>query len=158
MGEYSGGNRDGGGVSTDEWMTPKWLAEALGPFDLDPCGSASSHIDAPSRYGLDLGLDGLTLPWSGSVFVNGPYSDPMPWCKRLRDHTGPWCALWKLDPSTKWWSALMEASPIVTPFRKRIKFEGDVSWTANFPSVLVFSAWAPPSGLKRHLWLKEFAQ
>lgn len=24
-------------VSTDEWYTPRWLIDALGPFDTDPC-------------------------------------------------------------------------------------------------------------------------
>lgn len=24
---------------TNDWITPKWLIDALGPFDLDPCAS-----------------------------------------------------------------------------------------------------------------------
>lgn len=24
-------------VSSDEWYTPKWVIDELGPFDLDPC-------------------------------------------------------------------------------------------------------------------------
>jgi hypothetical protein len=101
--------------------------------------------------------NGLDQPWSGSVFVNGPYSNPLPWCKRLRDHDGPWCALWKLDPTTKWWAVLMEAMPTVAYFRKRLKFEGEQSMTANFPSVLVYSAWRPPAALVPHLWLPTYA-
>ena len=143
-------------MSTDEWCTPKWLADALGPFDLDPCGNDSSHIRAARRY--TIADDGLAQVWTGSVFVNGPYSNPLPWCERLRDHQGPWCALWKLDPSTRWWAALMEASPTVAPFRKRLKFEGNVAMTANFPSVLVYSAWRPPAELVPHLWLQAFAR
>jgi len=143
-------------VSTDEWCTPKWLADALGHFDTDPCGNASSHINAVMRYGLDIGRDGLVEPWIGSTFLNFPYSKPLPWCMRARDHYGPWVVLAKLDPTTKWWAALMEASPTVAPFRKRLKFEGEQSMTANFPSVLVWSAWRPPAALVPHLWLSSY--
>jgi len=143
-------------MSTDSWNTPQWLADAVGRFDLDVCGNATSNINAALRYGLDIGRDGLIEPWIGTVYCNGPYSDPLPWCKRLRDHHGPWVALWKLDPTTKWWSVLMEASPTVAPFRKRLKFEGEQSMTANFPSVLVWSAWRPPAALVPHLWLSSY--
>jgi hypothetical protein len=152
-------------MSTDNWCTPKWLAEALGPFDLDPCSNAASHVRAGQRFGLEYDIDGIEEPWCStdktagpwSVFCNPPYSNPLPWAKRLRDHTGPWCALLKLDPSTKWWAVLMEAMPTVAPFRKRLKFEGEQSMTANFPSVLVYSAWRPPAALVPHLWLPTYA-
>lgn len=29
-------------VSTDEWYTPRWIIDELGPFDLDPCAPAAS--------------------------------------------------------------------------------------------------------------------
>lgn len=145
-------------MSTDEWCTPAWLAALLGEFDLDPCSNDRSHVRAGVRLSLEQGHDGLTAPWFGSVFVNGPYSDPLPWCRRLRDHRGPWCALWKLDPTTRWWATLMEANPTVAPFRKRLKFEGEQSMTANFPSVLVYSAWRPCTELAQHLWLSTYAR
>lgn len=144
-------------MSTDEWSTPKWLAETLGHFDTDPCGNAKSHISATMRYGLDIGRDGLVEPWIGSVFLNFPYSKPLPWCERARKHYGPWVVLAKLDPSTRWWSVLMEASPTVAPFRKRLKFEGEKSMTANFPSVLIYSCWKPPAALVPHLWVQGYA-
>jgi hypothetical protein len=149
-------------VTSDSWVTPRWLADLLGRWDLDPCSNAQSHIRSGYQCSLDgsgtLG-DGLQADWrSGwSVFVNPPYSNPLPWCERLRDHDGPWCALLKLDPSTRWWATLMDASPTVAPFRKRIKFEGDRAMTANFPSVLVYSAWRPSRELAAHLWLPTYA-
>ena len=145
-------------MSTDEWCTPRWLARELGTWSLDPCGNADSHIESDRRFGLDLGIDGLETPWTGSVFVNPPYSNPLPWCQRLAAHNGPWCALLKLDPSTKWWAALMEATPTIAPFRKRLKFEGTVAMTANFPSVLIYSAWRPNPALAQHLWLPTYAR
>lgn len=151
----------GSKLTTDDWCTPRWLADALGKFDLDPCGNARSHVQAMYRAGLDIGVDGLAMDWaedwSGrSVFCNPPYSRPLPWAQKLAAHDGPWCALLKLDPTTRWWAALMEAAPTVAPFRKRLKFEGDVAMTANFPSVLVYSAWRPSRELAGHLWLPTY--
>ncbi len=143
--------------STDNWNTPAWLAEALGPFDLDPCSNASSHVLTERSCALP--DDGLALDWRNrSVYLNWPYSNPLPWARKVAAHVGPWCVLAKLDPSTRWWAALMEACPTVAPFRKRIKFEGDKAMTANFPSVLVWSAWRPPAALVPHLWLQTWAQ
>ncbi len=143
---------------SDCWNTPRWLADALGPFALDPSSNPTSHVKAERTYQVEHNEDGLILPWVGSVFLNPPYSKPLPWCLRLRDHDGPWCALVKLDPTTKSWAALMEASPTVAPFRKRLKFEGEQSMTANFPSALVYSAWRPSAALVPHLWLRSYAQ
>jgi hypothetical protein len=145
-------------VSTDEWSTPKWLADALGQFDIDPCWNVNAHTQATVTYTGISGDCGLAAQWFGSVFCNPPYSNVLPWATKLRDHNGPWCALVKLDPTTRWWSVLMEATPTVAPFRKRLKFEGEQSMTANFPSVLVYSAWRPPAALVPHLWLPSYAQ
>lgn len=31
-------------VSSDEWYTPKWVIDELGPFDLDPCSPITPPI------------------------------------------------------------------------------------------------------------------
>lgn len=150
-------------MSTDEWNTPKWIADLLGGFDFDPCSNPHSHVKAfavCSRTGVPLqseghGSDGLVRNWSlyESVFINPPYSDVGPWATKLANYRGSWCALVKLDPTTKWWAALMSARPAVAPFRKRIKFQGDKAMTANFPSVLVYKGWTPSDDLAKHLWI-----
>ncbi len=146
-------------TTADSWCTPRWLADAQGPFAIDPCSNEASHIDAPCALtGAGDHDDGLTYPWGrASVFCNPPYSNPLPWCLKLRDHEGPWVALVKNDSTTRWYAALMEASPSMAPFRKRLKFEGDKSMTANFSSLLVWSRWSPPAALRPHLWLPSFA-
>ena len=150
----------GSTLTSDGWFTPKWLADALGRFDLDPCSNVNSHVRASMTASLDgtsSYSDGLAVIWAGrSVFVNPPYSNVMPWARKLTEHTGPWVALLKLDPTTKWWAELMRAMPAVAPFRKRIKFEGTLNMTANFPSVLVYNAWRPPVALRPHLWLPTY--
>lgn len=151
---------------TDGWCTPKWLADALGYFDLDPCSNARSHIRADVTCSRDgnsrkcVSRDGLDHPWlDDRVFVNPPYSDVGPWALRLVEHAGPWVALVKLDTTTRWWSTFMRAAPVVAPFRKRLKFESGKGKdaTANFPSVLIYSAWRPRAALVPHLWLPTYA-
>lgn len=153
---------------SDGWCTPAALAGLLGDFDLDPCGNARSHVLAVRQCALDHEderyRDGLAFDWrskSGqglSVFVNPPYSNVMPWALKLVAHQGPWVALLKLDSTTKWWAHLMTAMPTVAPFRKRIAFESDNggTMTANFASVLIWSAWRPPVDLVPHLWLPRY--
>lgn len=143
--------------STDAQCTPRDLAIALGPFDLDPCSSPRSHILATHSYELERGEDGLVLPWRPrvwSVFVNGPYSNPKPWCERLAKHTAPWCSLWKLDPTTKWFAILVESGASWAPFRKRLRYErpGNCG-SADFPSVLVWRDWTVPAAVKERLWM-----
>ena len=51
-------------VSTDDWYTPKWIIDTLGPFDLDPCAPPADvrpYEIAPTAYTKD--DDGLSHEW-----------------------------------------------------------------------------------------------
>jgi len=147
--------------STDAQNTPRELALALGVFGIDVCTNPRSHIRSFKTFMLEHGQDGLAEPWTlspggpaASVWCNGPYSDPLPWCERLARHTGPWAALWKLDTTTRWFDVLMRACDAWACFRDRITFErpGNCG-TANFSSVLVWGGgWVPPLELAPYLW------
>ncbi len=72
--------------TSDEWITPPEIIKALGPFDLDPCGS----IDQPwpcARRMLTVDQDGRMRPWDGVVWLNPPYGKQTGlWLSRLADH------------------------------------------------------------------------
>jgi len=100
---------------SDATCTPKWLADYLfethGWFDLDPCSNPRSWIHAHWAYSLEKGLDGLRLPWRGSVFKNNPFSAPLEWqLKAQHELSIGRCTelveLCKMDPGTKWWDAI----------------------------------------------------
>ena len=140
--------------STDAQCTPRDLALDLGEFDLDVCSNPRAHIRAVRSFMLEHGEDGLSEPWFGSVYCNGPYSDPLPWCERLRVHVDPWCSLWKLDPTTQWWRELMAGCDAWAPFRTRLRYErpGNCG-SADFPSALVWGGgWQPGERLLSWLW------
>jgi hypothetical protein len=77
--------------SSDDWRTPnttdqpvvKLVRKALGgDIWLDPCSDSASSIPASVRYWKN--TDGLAQhnTWSKTVFINPPFSDPLPWVER----------------------------------------------------------------------------
>lgn len=69
----------------DTWLTPSWILDKLGRFDLDPCAADEfpSRI-APQYFTAE--LNGLTRPWFGRVFMNPPFSNLTPWLERMSQH------------------------------------------------------------------------
>ena len=70
---------------SDDWLTPPWLLEQLGEFDLDPCCPPSMPWRTAKRM-LTLDDDGLHADWSGRVWLNPPYSEILPWVAKLARH------------------------------------------------------------------------
>ena len=121
---------------SDATCTPKWLADRLPIVDVDPASNFRSHIRARWSFSLEKFLDGLKLPWRGSVFLNHPYSKPMPWIvKLIEELTSGRCTdaivLSKMDSSPRWWDLLTQAVardgvyyyPDLWLFKKRIQFD-----------------------------------
>jgi hypothetical protein len=70
---------------TDVWLTPPWIIDTLGPFDLDPC-AATNPPWATATTMFTESDNGLAQPWHGFVWCNPPYSDAWTWLERLADH------------------------------------------------------------------------
>jgi len=71
----------------DEWLTPRWILDALGGFDLDPCAPVSRPWDTAKHYYTELD-DGLHKEWFGRVWCNPPfhrYHRPM-WMRKMAEH------------------------------------------------------------------------
>lgn len=72
--------------TSDDFLTPPELVEAMGIFDLDPCSSHRQERPlANLRYCFPED-NGLLLPWVGSVFVNPPFSELKDWVSRFVLH------------------------------------------------------------------------
>jgi len=85
------GSHQSRNMRTDEWLTPKWITDTLGPFDLDPCSPIIRPWDtARVHYTLSTELfqpDGLSQPWFGRIWLNPPYGKHTGvWLKKLSDH------------------------------------------------------------------------
>ena len=106
----------------DRWLTPLEVVQALGEFDLDPCG-APNHELALHTYLLENQDNGLVDEWFGRVWLNPPYGRAMrSWVERLVEH-GTGTALIPVAAGTKLWQEVVfkEASAIHF-YRHRIKF------------------------------------
>ena len=153
--------------ASDTYCTPRWLTARLPLVDLDPCSNPRSTIRSRRSAMLERGQDGLALPWSGSVFLNWPYSDPLPWAQKLRaELEAGRCTsaiiLCKLDTSTMWWDETIRPVQGVWPEQwhpfTRIAFDeppalvaariargGTAKSSTNFCSVLIHHRGAGPT-------------
>jgi hypothetical protein len=128
------------GTSTrGSWCTPKKYADAVGRFDLDPFSNERSHIQADRHCMLERGDDGLghgrepgwfytrglgyvqaRVDWR--VWLQPPY-DIVTAAIRHYKHTR-FTALFRLDPSTRWFGELYAASELIlVPRADRIQFD-----------------------------------
>ena len=99
-------------TSSDTWLTPRWLLEAMPAIDLDPCSAPSRHTPAKRHIVGIEGGDGLAEPWSGVVFCNPPYSrGSLPvWlakCVAERSRCDAIVALVPAAVGTKYWHELV---------------------------------------------------
>lgn len=112
----------------DCYCTPEWFCELLPEVDLDPCSNPRSHIAARRTYQLEHGEDGLKLSWSGSVFLNPPYSNLDPWAERLYDEMTAGRVtdagvLVNVDTSTYWWRAFTHVARCQLALYRRVSFD-----------------------------------
>lgn len=119
---------------SDDWGTPQWLMSMFDDW-FDPCPLGAWHHN------------GLNLEWgvySDRIYVNPPYSNPMPWVeKAIFENTEHGCTvvlLLKHDSSTRWYAKLKEAGARFLMIEGRLKYEGPNSRACAFPSVLAVLA------------------
>ena len=117
-----------GHALSDSYTTPLWLTAILPEVSLDPASNPRSTVRAKRTYSLEKKMDGLKLPWTGSVFVNWPYGDPLPWARKLIEEINAGrcteaIVLAKLDSSTQWFQTLISVKPVeLWTFDRRIQF------------------------------------
>lgn len=115
--------------ANDEYATPAWLYDGIFRGWFDPCPLRSMSEDR---------TDGLSIEWKGDrIFINPPYSNPLPWVKQAIEEARKGktvVLLLKHDSSTAWWRMLHEAGAHFLPVMGRLNFNGK---PAPFPSVLV---------------------
>lgn len=127
--------------STDEWLTPKYILDELGPFDLDPATPASQPWPTAAKtYSLERGEDGLLLPWEGRVFLNPPYSNWVPFVKKLKEHGNGIALIFARVETKGFFDHVWNDADALFFFKARLKFcypDGTVGSSATAPSVLI---------------------
>lgn len=110
-------------IENDEWYTPSWVFEALGAeFDLDPCSPGAPPSTVPARTLFTKADNGLARDWSGSVWLNPPFSSKRAWYERLLAH-GDGIALMPAKTETHDLQIYMGAADLLIFVKGRIYFE-----------------------------------
>lgn len=146
--------------SNDDLGTPRWILELvrqMGPIAVDPCSNAWSIV-CPTFHewrGESPDDDGLEGDWynkvsrdidHGSVFVNPPYSCPLPWAKKIAAEHARGCevfALVKCAPTTQWWKVLVSCASARIDFHKRITFDGGRFKSGQIDSTMFYCGHSP---------------
>jgi len=112
-------------VTTDDWYTPRWLIEKLGPFDCDPCaapGSVRPFQIAPTCWTKE--DDGLHKMWNGTVWMNPPYSRDLlrAFCEKLARYNNGIALLINRQDNLLWQEVIFPAAKSMIFMRNRVKF------------------------------------
>ena len=125
----------------DEWLTPKYITDALGPFDLDPCSPGDRRPWDTANYHLDESDNGLVAPWFGKVWCNPPYGrETFKWLAKLANHGNGIALVFARTETVGFFEQVWERADAVFFFKGRLKFwyvDGTEADTANAPSCLI---------------------
>lgn len=71
----------------DEWITPRYILDALGPFDLDPAAAVNQPWPTAKRM-LTVNTDGMRFDWTGRVWLNPPFNryKRIDWMQKMAEH------------------------------------------------------------------------
>lgn len=71
----------------DEWITPRWILDSLGDFDLYPCSPTDRPWDTANNH-FTIEDDGLSLSWFGRVWCNPPFNryEKGKWMAKMAEH------------------------------------------------------------------------
>jgi len=73
---------------TQEWLTPQWILEPLGMFDLDPCAPELNKYWVNAKNFFNIYDDGLSKKWFGRVWLNPPFNRYQvgKWLEKMANH------------------------------------------------------------------------
>lgn len=112
-------------VSSDEWYTPRWLIDTLGPFDTDPCAPpADVRPFEIAQLCYTKEDDGLAHDWQGVVFMNPPYSRVLlrQFCEKMAEHNNGIALLVNRQDNVMWQEVIFPTAKSMIFMRNRVKF------------------------------------
>ena len=124
----------------EDWLTPRYILEALGPFDLDPCSPIDRPWDTAASH-VTIVDNGLKREWVGRVWLNPPYGNQTEeWMKRLAMHGDGVALIFARTETASFFPWVWDYATALLFLRGRLHFwtkEGREGGAAGAPSVLV---------------------
>lgn len=110
-------------VSSDEYYTPRWIIDQLGPFDLDPCSPEQRPWDT-AKIHLTKQQDGLLYDWVGRVWLNPPYIKKLltSFVRKLADHNNGIALLINRTDNLLFQEVIFPKAASMLFMRNRVKF------------------------------------
>ena len=102
-------------------LTPRWLLDPLGPFDLDPCAAPSPRPwDCAA---VNWSSDGLSSKWFGRVWLNPPFHryEVATWLGAIAEH-GDGIALIHARTETDWFAIAWRRAQALLFLGRRVRF------------------------------------
>lgn len=108
----------------DEWLTPREIVQALGPFDLDPCSPITRPWDTAKRH-LTMKDDGLSQPWDCKerVWLNPPYGQfTDEWLEKLALHGNGIALIFARTETETWFNWVWPQASAILFIKGRLYF------------------------------------
>jgi len=101
-------------------ITPKWMIDRLGPFDLDPCAADPRPWDCAR---INWTVDGLIRVWFGLVYLNPPFNryEVGKWITKLAQHNNG-IALTHARCEAEWFEPIWDHAAAILFMADRIHF------------------------------------
>lgn len=148
---YDGHPDLGAAVDRDTWLTPRYILDQLGAFDMDPCAADAAPLwVAPAAW--TKAEDGLRQAWSGRVFMNPPFSDTAHWLEKHATHGRGISLVPAVAESNVWRKYVWAQARAVLMLHGRVRFcNPDGSATTGRPlRGVALIAWTPEDAAVLH--------
>lgn len=125
------------------WLTPKWIIDVLGAFDLDPCCPDGGMPWRTADRMVCKSEDGLSIDWHNQrVWLNPPYGkEAVPFFQKMIDDNANGIALVFVRTDTKLWQRhIFPHTNCILFLAGRLRFcrqNGEEGETATAPSALI---------------------
>lgn len=135
------GSHQSARMGKEEWLTPRYITEAVGEFDLDPCHLENRPWDTAKRH-YTKKEDGLTQCWEGRVWCNPPYGKKTSqWLRKLSDHNNGIALIFARTETKMFHEYVWQKATAVFFFHGRLHFHypngNRAKSNAGGPSVLI---------------------
>lgn len=130
---------------SNDYLTPRALVRALGPFDTDPCCPQwkDGRLRMPwrtARRMITPSQDGLQAEWRGRVWMNPPYRGVRPWAHKFALHGNGIALINGRAPETAASQTMMKVCSALYILNHRLMFcwpTGKPTEAMWFPSILI---------------------